>query len=156
MTTPALRVLGTMDEITSCDCCGRRDLRSTVALADTESGDVVHYGVTCAARAMRQDVAQVRRQVSAADTANRRAREAEATAASVARVRAWDAFLARLAPAAPRADLPVYLLAAARAVGVPIEPGDVDPDTGRPTFPAYQRIARALRAIHDADPTRIH
>lgn len=151
MTAPAFRVIGTTDEITSCDCCGRRDLRSTVALADTESGDVVHYGVTCAARAMRQDVAQVRRQVSAADTASRLAREAEAMAASVARTRAWEAFLARLAPAAPRGDLPVYILAAARAAGVPIEPGDVDPDTGRPAFRAYQRHLSALRAIHGVD-----
>jgi hypothetical protein len=42
--------LGTSDEVNSCDCCGKQNLKSTVAL-DVD-GEVLYYGVTCAARAL--------------------------------------------------------------------------------------------------------
>ena len=52
-----VRYIGTTDDVTACDHCGKVDLRSTVVLEllDAESnstGDVVHYGTTCAARAL--------------------------------------------------------------------------------------------------------
>lgn len=40
--------LGITDEVTACDCCGRSNLKSTVAF--DVAGEIVHYGSTCAAR----------------------------------------------------------------------------------------------------------
>lgn len=40
--------LGVTDEVNSCDCCGKSNLKSTVAFDVT--GEIVHYGSTCAAR----------------------------------------------------------------------------------------------------------
>ena len=58
MNTTALRTfkfLGNTDEVDTCDCCGRKDLKSTVALENLDTGDVVHFGVVCAARAAAAD-----------------------------------------------------------------------------------------------------
>lgn len=42
------RVLGLTDEVTTCECCGRTGLRSTV-IVGTEEGEA-YYGSTCASR----------------------------------------------------------------------------------------------------------
>jgi hypothetical protein len=47
----AFALLGIVEEVTTCDCCGKTRLAQTVAM-ETEVGDVVHYGTTCAARAL--------------------------------------------------------------------------------------------------------
>lgn len=57
MTTPTFRYLGTTDESTECERCGKTELRSTVVLALLDAdgnpdGDPVYYGSTCAARAL--------------------------------------------------------------------------------------------------------
>lgn len=44
------KVLGINDEQTSCDHCGRKNLKKTVILE--MSGEIVRYGVACAARAL--------------------------------------------------------------------------------------------------------
>ena len=76
MTTRGIRYIGTTDNVTDCEHCGRTDLRSTVVLEllDAEgngTGDVVHYGTTCAARALaprgiRTTAARVRDDAAAA------------------------------------------------------------------------------------------
>lgn len=43
--------LGVTDERDGCECCGRYGLKKVVALKDSESGDVVYFGSSCAARA---------------------------------------------------------------------------------------------------------
>lgn len=50
-------IKGITDDVTTCECCGRRGLRRTVALmplaADgAEDGEVTYYGTSCAARAL--------------------------------------------------------------------------------------------------------
>lgn len=45
------KILGITDERTDCDCCGKSNLKCTVAL-ETEAGDTVYYGRHCAALAM--------------------------------------------------------------------------------------------------------
>lgn len=54
--TGAFRYVGTTDETTECEHCGRTDLRSTVVLAlldhDGSTDEYVRYGSTCAARAL--------------------------------------------------------------------------------------------------------
>ena len=37
------------DSVTTCDCCGRSDLKATV-LMQSDLGELVHFGQVCAAR----------------------------------------------------------------------------------------------------------
>lgn len=74
------RYLGTTDDVTTCDCCGRAGLKSTVAVLIGESADPVYYGVTCAARALRVTAKEVRSEARAADAARDRATRAAAQA----------------------------------------------------------------------------
>jgi hypothetical protein len=37
------------DSVTTCDCCGRTDLKATV-LMQSDLGELVHFGQVCAAR----------------------------------------------------------------------------------------------------------
>lgn len=60
MATPVktLRVLGITDEFCVCDCCGKSNLKSTVAMERCDedgngTGDIIHYGSECAARALK-------------------------------------------------------------------------------------------------------
>lgn len=47
----AFKLLGITDSVTSCDCCGRTNLKCTIEL-ENESGDVVFYGRDCAGAAL--------------------------------------------------------------------------------------------------------
>ena len=56
-TAATARYIGTTDDTTACEHCGRVDLKMTVVLEllDAEgngAGEVVYYGSTCAARAL--------------------------------------------------------------------------------------------------------
>jgi hypothetical protein len=55
MTIP-YKILGVSDDITTCDNCGKTNLKRTVALE--KDGHVVHFGTDCAGRACgkRQDI----------------------------------------------------------------------------------------------------
>jgi hypothetical protein len=86
-------VLGTTDEQTVCDLCGRTDLKSTVALSDKESGETVFFGSDCAARATGWTLDEVKAQTVAADQAKRAAADAERTAAAAADFMSWETFL---------------------------------------------------------------
>lgn len=48
----AFRYLGITDESDSCDCCGKTGLKRVVGLEHIDSGEVVRYGTSCAARAL--------------------------------------------------------------------------------------------------------
>lgn len=51
--TTTYRYRGTTDDLTTCEECGREELRSTVVLAvevDGEDAGVIHVGSTCAAK----------------------------------------------------------------------------------------------------------
>lgn len=61
-----MRVLGINDEVTTCECCGKSNLKRTVVLS-TGEGEV-HYGTECAARALGQSKQDT---VKAARTAER-------------------------------------------------------------------------------------
>ena len=47
------RILGITDAITTCDCCGKSNLKRTVGI-ELSNGEQVHYGVDCASKTMRQ------------------------------------------------------------------------------------------------------
>lgn len=87
------RVLGTTDDVTVCELCGRAELRGTVVLAvldadGNDTGERVHYGSSCGARAAGWTTAEVNRMAKDADAAARALRVAEHTAV-------WDAYHAR-------------------------------------------------------------
>jgi hypothetical protein len=45
-----MKILGINDEVTTCECCGKTNLKKTVVLG-TETGEL-RYGTSCAARAL--------------------------------------------------------------------------------------------------------
>lgn len=57
-----MRAIGITDERTSCDCCGKADLKCTVAM-ETDSGDIVYYGRVCASRNSGKSTAQINKEV---------------------------------------------------------------------------------------------
>lgn len=65
MATTTLKVLGISDEVTGCECCGRTDLKKTVAIGSGE-GDVRYFGTECAARALGTSKKQVEKDVRSA------------------------------------------------------------------------------------------
>ena len=85
--------LGTSDEVTTCDCCGKSDLKSTVAISADEQGETLYFGSTCAARALKVQVAEVKRGTAAADRAKEEARRAAQDALHRAEMARWTAYL---------------------------------------------------------------
>lgn len=65
--------IGTTDERTTCDCCGRSDLKKTVVLKDVE-GDFVFFGSVCGARALGWTVKDFNGAAKKADGEAKRAR----------------------------------------------------------------------------------
>jgi len=65
------RVLGTTDDVTTCECCGRKDLKGTVALQWTVDGAAmglpVFYGCVCAARAVNRPAKEIKAAAKTAD-----------------------------------------------------------------------------------------
>lgn len=50
------QVLGTTDEVTTCDCCGREDLKGTIVLkymTEERAGEIAYFGSTCFERQVR-------------------------------------------------------------------------------------------------------
>lgn len=52
------------DSVTTCDCCGRTDLKATV-LMQSDLGELVHFGQVCAARNSGKTRQQVTKEIRA-------------------------------------------------------------------------------------------
>jgi hypothetical protein len=52
------------DSVTTCDCCGRTDLKATV-LMQSNLGELVHFGQVCAARNSGKTRQQVTKEIRA-------------------------------------------------------------------------------------------
>jgi hypothetical protein len=89
--------LGTDDSVTTCDCCGKSNLKFTVAI-QLADGEVVHYGSVCARRNTGKDQRTI--------TSEIKAHEADQRAAAQAAYRAHPAYLAERARFAERDRLP--------------------------------------------------
>lgn len=93
-TAARYRIIGTTDDITTCDACGRTGLTHTIVLAITDpNGDTdghVHFGSVCGARAAGMPVRDLLRHADAADRAAR-ANDDTHRAARVAANRAREA-----------------------------------------------------------------
>ena len=57
-----MRALHITDDVTTCDCCGKSNLKHTVAML-TDAGEVVHYGTVCASRNSGKPGATIRAEV---------------------------------------------------------------------------------------------
>ncbi len=82
--TPArkvFRVLGTTDEVTTCDLCGRPELKGTVRLAELDADGnvegIVYYGSSCGAKAAGWTTKDITKAAKAADRAEAEAERAE-------------------------------------------------------------------------------
>jgi hypothetical protein len=104
------KVIGTTDEVTTCDCCGRTDLQKTVVFQD-EEGNNSYLGVVCASKRYNMTSRSVRQLAQSADAKTRQAKfEAECEA--------WDKFLTYHCPGIIERSKKIELLggfAAARA-----------------------------------------
>lgn len=69
MTTTPHTIIGSTDERTECECCGRTGLKRTIVIRETTADEsrVVYYGTECAARAAGRTAAGIRREALAAD-----------------------------------------------------------------------------------------
>ena len=59
-----MQALYITDEITTCECCGRSELKATVAMQLSDGG-ILFYGRTCAARNSGKTSKQIRQEVFA-------------------------------------------------------------------------------------------
>lgn len=80
--SPAFKVLGTTDDVTECEHCGRVELKGTIVLLPLDAdgnadADPVYYGAVCGARAAGTKTADLRKAASAADRAKVEAARAE-------------------------------------------------------------------------------
>lgn len=93
------RVKGTTNDVTTCELCGRDELKGTVVLEilDTDgtgTGDLVHYGVSCGAKAAGWTSKDIRTAAKTADTERRAAQLAAFSAAHDAWCALRDAWIA--------------------------------------------------------------
>jgi hypothetical protein len=104
MAHESVKVLGTTDTITSCECCGRKNLKKTVAIS-IDDADPVYFGTSCAARAVKWTAADIRRAAKKADKAIADKAAAEARAKRQAADQVWFAWLNANTPAKLRGEV---------------------------------------------------
>lgn len=63
------KIAGITNDVTTCECCGRDDLKKTIVLMDTE-GNIKYYGSNCAASALksRASKSEIEKQAQIAQT----------------------------------------------------------------------------------------
>jgi hypothetical protein len=59
-----MKALYVTDEVDTCECCGRTDLKATVAMK-LDDGGILYYGRTCAARNSGKDQRQIKEEIAA-------------------------------------------------------------------------------------------
>jgi hypothetical protein len=70
-------VLGSTDEVTTCDCCGKSGLKVTWGVQMVDTGDVLHYGSTCVTRNTGKTPKQMQSEIEASRTAKIQVARAE-------------------------------------------------------------------------------
>lgn len=66
------RIKAICDDVSSCECCGKTGLKRTVAIEDSESGEIRYFGTTCAMQPVKGfgiEKAEMARSMSAFKTA---------------------------------------------------------------------------------------
>ena len=86
---------GYTDSVTTCDCCGRSDLKRTVALWAAEQGEEVYFGTSCASHALKMSAKEVKVNADLAQRAKDEAESAERNRQHDIGLAAWVAYLVR-------------------------------------------------------------
>lgn len=63
ITIGTMKALYLDDTITTCNCCGKVNLKATVAM-QLDCGGILHYGRTCAARNSGKDQRQIKEEIA--------------------------------------------------------------------------------------------
>lgn len=85
-----MRALHLTDTVTTCDCCGRANLKATVLML-REDGGTAHYGRTCAARNSGKTSKQIQVEIYAEEARQQqRQRKMQANAEALAAFNADD------------------------------------------------------------------
>ena len=129
---------GIDDSVTTCDCCGKSNLKSTVII-ELDSGEIVHYGSVCARRNTGKDRATITREINAHAAAMKAAADAE--------LRAHPAYIAERARFAERD-------AYARATGIRMV-GTVAMEFVREACEACDTARRAIATKYGVTPYSI-
>lgn len=79
--------------MTTCDCCGRTGLKSTVVIEMHDGSEPVYYGVTCAAHALKTTAKAVRYEAKRADTLKHEKESAERQEEHNKAMAGWHAWL---------------------------------------------------------------
>jgi hypothetical protein len=95
----AYRVIGTTDESTTCDLCGRVELKATVMLVPLDAdgnadGDVVYFGRSCATKAAGWTVRELNAGIKRAAVEKQSAERAHRIAEREAETKAYNAWVA--------------------------------------------------------------
>lgn len=85
-------IRGTTDEVCTCDCCGRTDLKYTVIM--DFDGEVSYFGKTCAARRTGMKEAEIVKYAKSADSFERMSTEADKRKLDAEEDAKFGAFLA--------------------------------------------------------------
>ena len=86
----AMRALHLTDTVTTCDCCGRANLKATVLML-RDDGGTAHYGRTCAARNSGKTSKQIQVEIYAEEARQQqRQRKMQANAEALAAFNADD------------------------------------------------------------------
>jgi hypothetical protein len=67
----AYKMIAINDDTSTCECCGKSNLKRVVTIENVETGEVVRYGVDCAAKAMKIKKAEATYQADVLDTIKR-------------------------------------------------------------------------------------
>ena len=96
------RVLGTTEEVTVCDACGREDLKKTVAIAlcDCDGNELAieYYGVVCASHIAKRSTKDIISEARQADLAKYKAEQAVYDKKRKAEFDEWAEFLDAMTP----------------------------------------------------------
>lgn len=91
----AIVILGTTDSVTTCDCCGKTNLKRTVVIDDPTAGGARYYGTTCAAKAHAIEASEIRRAAKQADADAIQREWEEKDRAAAAQIDQWLQWLKR-------------------------------------------------------------
>ncbi|MEV4037671.1 hypothetical protein [Streptomyces umbrinus] len=95
----AYKVFGTTSDVTTCDLCGKPELKGTVVLMPldvdgNEDGDACYFGTSCAAKAAGWTLKEVRAGIKRAAEQERAAERARRIAEREAETKAYNAWVA--------------------------------------------------------------
>lgn len=71
------KILGFVEEINVCGCCGKGNLKGTYAIQDAETGDINYFGSVCAFKNFNLNSKELKAGVKAAELENIKAAKKE-------------------------------------------------------------------------------